>query len=261
MEKFEIKNRKDLRIIGEILKPDNPIGLSFVLHGLGSGKDRPQSRTMANTLYENGYISINFDATNSIHTESGGKYEDATMQNHYEDLFDVISWAKKQKWYKEPFVLTGTSLGGYAVAKYAEDYPYEVKAVFPFAAVVSGKLSHERMEKFNPEKYNKWKETGWFEEESRTWQGLIKRLPWSHMEERLNHDLIKDADKITMPILFMVGSDDISHIEDQKILYNSIPDSTAKEIYIIENAPHTLKDSKHLEILSELFNNWLNRLK
>jgi len=261
MEKFEIKNRKGLKIVGKILIPEKPVGLSFTLHGLGSSKDRPHIKTIANVLYEHNYININFDATNSVNTESDGKYEDATMQNHYEDLIDVIVWAKNQEWYREPFVLSGTSLGGYAVIQYAEDYPSEVKAVFPFAAVISGELSHERMKKFNPEKYKNWKETGWFEEESTTWRGLIKRLPWSHMEERLNHDLIRGVSKITMPILFMVGSNDISHIEDQKILYKAIPDSTSKEIHIIEGAPHTLKDPKHLEILSKFFSNWLDKLK
>lgn len=260
MSKFEIKNRKGLKIAGEILMPESPKGLSFILHGLGSGKDRPHIKTIAHTFFENNYIAVNIDATNSIN-DSEGKYENATMQNHYDDLVDVISWAKKQEWYKQPFILAGSSLGGYAVAQYAENYPSEVKAVFPLAAVISGKLSIERMMKFNPEKYKQWKETGWFEEESRTWPGLIKKLPWSHMEERLNHDLVKEASKITMPVLFMVGSNDISHIEDQKIFYDAIPENTPKEFYIIEGASHTFRETSHINKLKEIFDEWLKKLK
>ena len=69
--------------------PKSPIGLSFVMHGLGGYKEELHIDLMANTLLENNYITINFDATNSK-GESEGKYEDATMQIHYEDLVDVI---------------------------------------------------------------------------------------------------------------------------------------------------------------------------
>ena len=65
---------------------------------------------------------------------------------------DVIAWAKTQSWYKESFILAGHSLGGYAVAQYAENYPKEVKAVFPYAGVVSGELSYKTTEIFEPEK-------------------------------------------------------------------------------------------------------------
>jgi pimeloyl-ACP methyl ester carboxylesterase len=258
-EKLRIKNRKGLEIVGVLSMPENPIGLAFTLHGLGGFKEQPGILAIADTLFLHNFIVVNFDATNSV-GESEGKYEDATMQLHYEDLVDVINWAKTQNWYKEPFLLAGHSLGGYAVARYAEDYPTQVKAVFPFALVVAGELSHKAAQIFNFEELKKWKETGWQERESVSKPGFIKKLPWSHMEERLKHDLLPDASKITMPALFIVGENDTSCTpNDQKILYDLVPGP--KEMHIIKGAPHTFRDSQHLSELKEIFDKWLGKIK
>ncbi|KKR70163.1 MAG: hypothetical protein UU13_C0012G0009 [Candidatus Nomurabacteria bacterium GW2011_GWB1_40_7] len=259
MEKFAIKNRKGLKIVGEILKPENSIGLSFVLHGLGGFKGQSHIKVLADTLFEHNYTVINFDATNSI-GESGGKYEDATMQNHYEDLVDTINWSKTQNWYKEPFVLTGHSLGGHAVARYAEDYPKEVKVVFPFAAVFSGQDNLEASYRFSPEETKEWKEAGWRTRVSNSKVGTTLRLPWSHMEERLKHDLKPNVGHITMPILFVVGENDTACPPDhQKKFYDLLPKNTEKEFHIIKEAPHTFHELEHLNQLKEIFNNWLRK--
>lgn len=257
MEKFKIKNRKGLNIIGNILIPRNSKGLSFVLHGLGGFKEQLHIKMLVDILLENNYIVVNFDATNSL-GESDGKYENATMQNHYEDLVDVVNRAKNQTWYQEPFVLAGHSLGGYAVAQYAEDYPEEVKAVFPFALVIAGELSYKNAEMFEPEKFKAWRETGWKEEESNSKPGVIKKLPWSHMEERLKHDLRLNASKLTMPVLFVAGENDrSSSLQTQKILYDLVPGP--KEMHVVLGARHTFRDSVHLKELGSVFDKWLKK--
>ncbi len=258
MQKFEIKNRKGLKIVGELHTPENPTGLAFTMHGLGGFKEQPGIMALVDTLLAKEYVIVNFDATNSF-GESEGAYEHATMQLHYEDLVDVIEWAKTQSWYQEPFAIAGHSLGGYAVAQYAEDHAKEVKAVFPFALVVSGQLSYEATEKFYPDKLKSWKESGWKEEQSNSKPGIIKRLPWSHMEERLLHDLRPSASKLTMPVLFVVGENDTSCPSDsQKILYDLVPGK--KELHIVPNAPHTFKTPEHIEILKNIFSTWLSTL-
>ncbi len=152
-KKFEIKNIYGLKIVGNISKPENPKGLAFLIHGLGGFINKPDMLSLVKTLTNNNFIVVSFDTTNSF-GESEGMYEEATMQKHYEDLVDVIAWAKKQDWYVKPFVLAGHSLGGYAVARYAEEYPSEVKGVFPFALVVAGQYSYEANEKFYPGRIN-----------------------------------------------------------------------------------------------------------
>lgn len=261
MEKFEIKNRKNLKIVGKILRPENIVGLSFVMHGLSGYKEELHIDLMANTLFENNYIVVNFDATNS-RGESGGKYEEATMQKHYEDLVDVINWAKSQAWYKEPFIIAGHSMGGYAVARYAEEFPTKVKGVFPFGAVFSGKDNFEAHNKIRPEEIKKWKETGWMYKVSNSKPGFELKLPWSHMEERLKHDLKPMVDKITMPILFVAGENDNScPPSDQKKFYDLLPESTTKEFHIVKGVGHVFREPQHLNELKEIFNSWLNNLK
>ena len=260
MQKFLIKNRKGLEIIGDLLVPENPKGLAFTLHGLGGFKEQVHIKTLVDILLENNYTVVNFDATNSI-GESAGKYEDATMQNHYEDLVDVINWSKIQTWYKEPFVIVGHSLGGFAVAKYAEEFPKEIKGVFPYAAVYSGEDSFEASGKFKPEEIKAWKETGWTHRTSTSKPGTEMKLPWSHMEERLTHNLKLKVNKITMPILFVVGENDTSCPPyQQENFYNLLPKETKKEIHIVSGAPHTFKEETHLKKLREIFNNWLKKL-
>ena len=255
---FKIKNRKGLEIVGEILIPKKSIGLAFVLHGLGGFRQQNHIQTIAKTFFENNYTVVNFDATNSI-GESGGKYENATMQNHYEDLVDIVNWSKNQEWYQEPFALAGHSLGGFAVAKYAEEYSEKVKAVFPYALVVSGELSFEASKKFKNQEITNWEKTGWTTRQSASKPGTELKLPWSHMEERLKHDLKPNASKLTMPVLFVVGEKDEScPPQHQNIFYDLVPG--LKELHIVSEAPHTFKEQKHLNQLKEILDNWLKKI-
>jgi alpha/beta superfamily hydrolase len=110
MEKLFIKNRKNQNIIIILEESKDSKGLVFVMHALGATKDQPQIQTFAKAFKDNNYTVIRFDATNSC-GESDGDYADATITNYYEDLEDVIKWAKNQNFYQEPFVLCGHSLG------------------------------------------------------------------------------------------------------------------------------------------------------
>jgi pimeloyl-ACP methyl ester carboxylesterase len=253
-QKFETKNRYGLKIAGELWMPENPSGLAVLIHGLSGSKDEPHMQIIAKTFYGNNYTVVNFDTTNSF-GESEGLYENATTKLHYEDLVDVLIWCKKQSFYNEPFVLIGSSLGGYAVSRYAEEFPNEVKALFPFATVVSGELS----KKFNPEKIKKWQESGWLHEESIK-RGTVKSLPWSHMEERFNHDILPDADKLTMPMLFVVGSKDKPHIEDNQVLFDAVENSREREFHVVKGAPHTFREPEHLEELARILDKWLKKI-
>jgi pimeloyl-ACP methyl ester carboxylesterase len=260
MEEFEIVNRYGLKIIGEVTRPENPIGCAFIMHGLGGRKEEKHMLLFAKILISHNYTTVNFDATNAT-GESEGKYEDATMQRHYEDLVDVITWAKTQPWFREPFLLAGHSMGGFAVTKYAEEFSEEVKALFPFAAVYSGEDSFEASRKFRPEELKDWEETGWVDRTSTTKPDLELRLPWSHMEERLKHDLKDRVDKLTMPVLFVVGEEDIRCPPyQQENFFNLLIKNTNKEFHIIPRAPHTFREQEHLDELEKIFSNWLTKI-
>src|SRR3990172_5193273 len=134
MQKVFIKNRRGLKISVLVETAENQKGLAFVMHGLGGYKEQPHLETIAKLFKENGYTVVRFDTTNTI-GESEGNFEDATITNYYEYLEDVIKWSGTQKWYMEPFVLVGHSLGGISTALFAENYPEKVKALAPISTV------------------------------------------------------------------------------------------------------------------------------
>ena len=256
MEKLFIKNRKAQKIVVIVEKPEKHRGLAFVMHGLGSFKEQKHIETFATAFFENSYTVVRFDTTNTL-GESDGNYEDATTTNYYEDLEDVISWAKTQPWYQEPFCLAGHSLGGICTALYAERYPGKVKALAPISTVVSGKLSFEAPK--HKAIYPEWERSGWRVTQSDSKPGTTKRLKWSHVADRLKYDLLPSVAQLTMPVLMIVGDqDDSTPPEHQKILFDVLPGK--KELHIIKGAPHTFKDPVHLAEIKQIFDRWINNL-
>lgn len=254
LEKFFIKNRKGQKMAVMVEKVPDQKGLAFVMHGLGGNKEQNHIATFAKAFQEKGFTVVRFDTTNTF-GESDGNYENATITNYYEDLGDVIEWAKSQSWYQEPFALSGHSLGGICTTLYAENYPTKVLALAPISPVVSGQLRVDAKKRFDPEGIKKWEETGWQEEKGYT--EIIKRLPWSHIEDNLKYDLLPYASKLTMPVLLIVGENDTSTPPDQiQKLYDALPEP--KEIHIIKGAPHTFRDPAHLKEIHDIFSNWID---
>ncbi len=254
-----IKNRKGQTIAVLLDTTGDPEGLVFVMHGLGGFKEQDHIRTIADVFTKKNFTVVRFDTTNTL-GESDGRHEDATLTNYYEDLEDVTKWAQEQKWYQEPFALSGHSLGGICVALYAELHPEKVLALALISTVVSGKLSVEAHKRFEPESFARWEKTGWKDEESRSKPGLIKRLPWSHVVDRLRYDLLPGASKLSIPVLLIVGENDAATPPDHvRILYEALPGP--KEFRIIKNAPHTFRDQGHLREVKKLLLNWTDKLR
>ncbi len=255
---FFIKNRNNKKISILIDKPkDNVKGIAFVMHGLGGRKEQAHMEVFSKSFVESGYISIRFDTRNTF-GESEGSYEEANITSYYEDLQDVTMWAKKQEFYREPFFLIGHSLGGICICLYAEEYPQRVKGVAPISTVVSGKLNIENMPKEEIEEYNR---TGWRINKSTTIPGLIKKLKWEqYKKDILKYDLLKKVEKLKMPVLLIVGDkDESTPLSHQKILYSKIPGK--KELHIIEDAPHTFIDVKHLDEINVIIKNWIRTIE
>ncbi len=237
----------------------NSKGLVFVMHGLGGFKEQKHIVVFADSFRSKSFSVVRFDTTTTF-GESDGNYENATITNYFEDLEDVIKWAKMQSWYKEPFYLAGHSLGGISIILYTQKFPGEVKGLAPISTVVSGRLSIEAQGKEN---IDKWEKTGWREEKSESIPGLVKRLKWSHMVDRLKYDVLSEANKLTMPVLLIVGDKDHSTpLEHQKLLYNKL--SGKKELHIIENADHNFRGDEYeenLESIKKIFSNWIDRVE
>ncbi len=251
------ENRHGLKI--SVLVEGSGDELVFVMPGYGGFKSQPHIRTIVKAFVDNGFVAVSFDPTHSV-GESDGEYEKATTTSYLEDLEDVINWAKDKIWCKEPFFLCGHSLGGISVLLYTEKYYGKVKALAPISTVVSGKLSLENAKEQNLEAFNEWKETGWKIKESKSKPGLIKRSPWSHMEDRMKYDVLSDVNKLGIPILLVVGSEDYSTpLKYQQILYDAL--SCEKELNVIEGAPHTFRKEEHLKELYNFISEWVKKVK
>jgi pimeloyl-ACP methyl ester carboxylesterase len=256
MEKTFIQNRKGQKIAVIVEKKDNQKGLVFIMHGLGGFKEQPHIQAMTDVFSENNYTVIRFDTTNTL-GESDGNFEDATTTNYYEDLEDVIKWSEGKTWYQEPFILVGHSLGGTCVALFAENHPEKVKALAPISTVVSGKLSFEIYPKNDLED---WRENGFEIRKSKSKPKMVKRLKWSHVADRLKYNLLPKVNKLTMPVLLIVGDKDKrTPLEHQKILYDAL--LGPKELHVIKGAPHTFDEQKHLKEIKQIFNQWIGKLK
>lgn len=256
-EKIFIKNRKGMKISVLVELVDNPKGLAFVMHGLGGYKEAKYVRVIAESFISKENNVVTFDTTNTL-GESDGSYENATTTNYYEDLTDFIEWAKKQKWYKEPFYLAGQSLGGICIALYAENNPKQIKALAPISTVISGALSNNTP---NFKRYAKeWQRTGWKITESQSRPGTIKKLKWQFVEDKMKYDLLPKSKNLKMPVLMIVGEkDDTTPYEQQKLFYDTLPGK--KEIHIIKGAEHTFVEDKHLKELKTIFDKWLDQLE
>lgn len=228
--------------------------LAFVMHGLGSSKYGKQIIAFTNNFYEKNFTVVRFDTTNT-RGESDGDYADATTTNYYEDLEDVISWASKQKWYQEPFYLIGHSLGSICIALFAEKYSSQIKALAPLSTVISGQWS---LDIKSPEVIKKWKETGY--QRYTFSDGETLKLKWHHMEDRLKYDLMNNINKLTMPVLMIVGSEDTSTpVEHQQKFFEALPGE--KEIHIIKGAEHNFRNENHLQEIKNIFSNWINKVE
>ncbi len=100
MKKLFIQNHKEQKLAVIVDQMPNQKGLVFVMHGLGGFKEQPHIEMFADVWKKHSYTVIRFDTTNTF-GESDGNYEDATVTNYYEDLEDVLSWAKDQSWYQD----------------------------------------------------------------------------------------------------------------------------------------------------------------
>jgi len=253
MEKLFIKNRKGLKMAVLIDETDNQKGLVFLMHGFLDFKERKILEKTAKIFKEKDFTVIRFDATSSL-GESEGKMEDGTMTGYLEDLEDVLKWAKQKEWYREPFYLVGHSLGGYCIANYAAFNPTDVKGLILFSSVVSGKLFQETDE-IRPI-LKEWKEKGIRVWDSLSSPGITKKSKYIFIEDGMNHDALKFADKIKCSVLMVTGEKDtVVPVEYQKMLFDKI--NSQKQFYVVMGSDHPLEAVEDLKSLFETINNWI----
>jgi len=254
MKKVVIKNSKGLKLV--ILPEINPKqkGLAFVMHGQGGFKEQSHIQAIADAFKKFNYSVVRFDTTCSLR-ESGGDISDVSITQSHADLEDVVKWAEKQKWYQSPFALAGHSLGGICTALFAKKNPEKVKLLAPISTVVSGKLIKEA---YSKKEIEEWERKGYRIEMSKSKPGVQKRIKWSSYTDWQKYDLLINAGRLTMPVLFAAGEFDTSTPpRHQKLLFDKIKGK--KEFHIIKGSPHTFRKTNHLKEIRQIFDRWLKK--
>ncbi|HYV33804.1 MAG TPA: alpha/beta hydrolase [Candidatus Limnocylindria bacterium] len=253
-----IKNKQGQKIAVKVEGENNTKGPVFILHGMWTNMDRPTGNNIAEACVKSGYTAVRFDARNH-RGKSDGRPEDATITEFYQDLKEVINWGSQQTWYKEPFILAGSSLGGITAGLYAEDYPKRVKALFLLSPVVSGELNLSAKAATDPESIKIWKTQGVQEREFNHETGEKKFLPWSHMEDKLKYNLLPKAHDLTMPVLIVVGDKDTTcPLEHQKMLFEKL--GGKKQLEIMVGAEHGSKDPQHQKFMKDALITWMKEI-
>jgi pimeloyl-ACP methyl ester carboxylesterase len=248
MQKIKIENRKGQKIA--VIVEENPQakGLAFVMHGLGDHKEQAHLEVMAQSFFEAGCTVIRFDTVNTP-GESDGNYADATVTNYYEDLEDVIAWAKQQNWYKEPFYLAGHSLGAISITLFAEKFSAQVKALAPLSITLPEELFNES---HLPGTMEDWRQDGYVVNDI-----VLKDKGKQFEEDFKTHNILSQINNLRMPVLLVTGGKD-DFLEHNKIFHEKL--DTDKELHIIEGAAHTICEPEHLLELKNILDNWLKKL-
>ena len=232
-----IKNRKGFKMSIRINVNDKNTKLVFLEHGLSSRKEYPHMQVLEDVFSEYGYNVINMDATNSIN-ESESSDEGITTTGHYEDLVDVIEWAKTQDFYKEPFALAGQSLGAISVVRYAGQYPNKVDLLIPCAFPYYNYIEDE-LNDFAKEVIK----NGFCDKVSKS-TGKVLRLKTAYVEDIKKLDLTEQIQKITANTYVVVGSkDNQKHLKNSRSLFQML--NCKKEFYLLEDIPHDLANTPH----------------
>lgn len=248
MEKLFIKNRHDKKMSVIVEQAKDPKGLVFVMPGLGNLKEEANIQTYMDSFVEKGFTAVSFDVTSGV-GESDGDYSQANFTNYYNDLVDTVEWSKSQDWYREPFALVGHSMGGGCILWYAYNNPDKVSGIAPLSTVIGG---HQTLAKFGRDDL-----PGIKKDESG--KEVIKKLDWEQFrEDILKYDIVVKADKLPMPALMMVGSEDKgTPVEDQMKLFDKLPG--VKEIHTVDGAPHTFSDPEHLAKAKQIIQDWIDK--
>lgn len=253
-ERFELENRDGLSVVGLVSTPNEPQGLAFIAHGLGGFKEQKHILAVKEVFLANGYTVVSYDAIHSV-GESDGNIDSVTMTSYLHDLEDVINWARSKEFYQEPFVLCGHSMGGMIVTLFAEMHPEIVQGLIPLSPVVSGKLWLESTEE---ELLKSWKEQGYYEKESSSKPGVIKKIPWNLMEDTQQYDLTTSASVLTMPVLIVYGSIEPFRTRNQQdaTFFDAIPKGK-KKLHLIEGAGHNYYEPHELKELKSIIDTWI----
>ena len=229
--------------------------LAFVQHGLSGHKGQVMVRRPVQAFVDNGFTVVSFDSRHSFGA-SDGSLEFATLSTFIEDLHTVIDWAAKENFYHEPFALSGHSLGGGSVLKYAEDNPAKVSLLVPVAAMVGGKYFIRSRLLNEHDSYRQWQREGRLYRENKRHPEKNGWLSFNVVRDMLRYNLVRDAGRVRCPTLLITGDGDPSStLYNNRALYDNL--QCAKTMTILKECGHLYETMQNAEDLYHTVYDWV----
>ncbi len=177
-------------------------------------KDYVGLAELANELTKHGYTSVRFDPTGVL--DSDGDITDYTITQYLSDIKSVLEYTLTQSEYTD-ILLGGHSRGGMVSLLYAarDNRISKVLGIMP--------SSDESM---TPKREREWKEIGVSVSTRDLPSNRDKkrefRVPFSHVEDRTQYNVVEDVAKITASIVLFAGEQDtLITPDDVKRIFNN----------------------------------------
>lgn len=251
-------NRRQQRLVGEILTPAESKGWAFISHGLGGSRAQPHMKLLADCALAAGYTTVFFDHANSFGA-SGGALDQLTPTTHLHDLEDVIAHCEQQHKAEGQYLLMGHSLGSFAILHYAAHHPDKVAAIAPLSAVLGGEASWNAWQNADPKAFADFHRVGTMPKPNSLNPSQVGQISWNYITDLKHHDILKLAPQITVPALLIVGAQDRSTpVHTQLKLKQKLKGMVEK--HIIPDCSHTFRAPEHLAGVREILSKWLDEL-
>lgn len=223
-------------------------GVAVLLHSASGTMETSVMDVLAEGLRARGLTVVRFDAFNGI-GESDGVFTQFTASGMYEDLEDVLAWAREQSWWHGQLVLSGHSTGGLVAGEYAANHTDEVGELILFAPTISGNAYVEAFESIDAEGLRAWKDSG-----LRTVSHPLSQekfgLAYNFAEDAKKYDLVPQASSLTMPVKVLTGTRDQTSPE---AVCRNLADRIGENarLVVLQDLPHTPKSRNELQVLRD----------
>lgn len=188
--------------------------LAILCAGFLDSKDYKGLVGLAETLCGQGYKVVRFDATGIW--ESAGDISDYSTTQYLEDIKNVLEFMLRQERYGD-ILLGGHSRGGMAAILYAAR-DARISSVLGIMPSSSRSMTGNRR--------TDWEKTG-ISISKRDFPGDKNktrefRVPYSHLSDRDQYDVLESVRKIGVPIILIAGGvDELVPPEDVKIIFDN----------------------------------------
>jgi len=244
--KVMFENNKGLKLAGILDKPSGsgPFPVVIGLHGFRSGKDTNKMKVLSDRLLAHGIAMFRFDFMGV--GESEGDFKNKTLGNDADDVHSAIETLRDYDFIdKSRIGLFGSSMGGFvSILETARNK--DVKALAMASPVTVFDWLAKR---YTDDQIKEFKKTGMIKDTS-TKTDQVTELKFNFIIEGRNHNTLKCAEEIKVPVLLVHGdTDEIVQYKDSERFFSVL--DCDKKFVTIKGCEHFYEKKEHFEQLIE----------